>query len=289
MRLRPRQLALALALLPASALAQTVEVLGSFDWETDAVVGVSGLEVDADGSRFLAVSDQGWWLEGRLKRNADAIVGVELERLTPILGEDGLPVAARRVGDWSDAEGLAITEDGDLYVVFERWAHVWRYDDPLGAATNIKSHETFRDFSENWQLEAIAVAPDGTLYAISEKPLAEGFPLYRLDGKAWVIDRYLPEQDIFSVVGADFDPATGDLYLLERKLVVGIWWQSRLRRIKLDGSEDIALWTSERGEYGNLEGIGVWHDDDGLRITLVADDNADKDAPTQFLELRLTE
>lgn len=289
MRLSPRELILALALWPAGASAQDIAVLGSYEWQTEAVVGVSGIEVAADGRQFTAVSDQGWWLEGRFARDDETIVGVEVERLTPILGEDGLPVAARRVGDMADAEGLAITTDGDLYVVFERWTHVWRYDDPLGTAGYIKDHESFADFSDNWQLEAIAVAPDGTIYAVSEKPLAEGFPLYRLEGSSWTIDRYLPEYDIFSIVGADFDPVTGDLYLLERKLVVGIWWQNRLRRIKLDGSEDTALWTSERGEYGNMEGIAVWRDDRGLRFTLVADNNGDKEAPTQFLELRLTE
>ena len=36
-----------------------------------------------------------------------------------------------------------------------------------------------------------------------------------------------------NIVGADFAD-DGTLYLLERKLVVGIWWQSRIRRVRLE-------------------------------------------------------
>ncbi|NNL72832.1 MAG: esterase-like activity of phytase family protein, partial [Silicimonas sp.] len=121
-----------------------------------------------------------------------------------------------------------------------------------------------------------------------EKPLAEGFPIYRLDGDRWTIDGYLPEQDVFSIVGADF-AENGDLYLLERKLVVGLWWQNRIRRVRLDGSADEILWTGERGQFLNLEGIALWRDAGELRVTLVADDNGDLRDPTQFVEFRLTE
>ena len=76
---------------------------------------------------------------------------------------------------------------------------------------------------------------------------------------------------------------------MERKLVVGLWWQNRIRRVRLDGSEDTVLWTGERGEFGNLEGISVWQDERGLRLTLVSDNNGSKDEPTQFVEFRLTE
>ena len=103
-----------------------------------------------------------------------------------------------------------------------------------------------------------------------------------------MIDGHLPEHDVFSIVGADFDE-NGDLYLLERKLIVGLWWQNRIRRVRLDGSEDTAIWTSERGEFGNLEGIALWRDEDGLRLVLVSDNNANEDTPTEFVEFRLTE
>lgn len=286
--MRASPVALILALGPLAAWAETLTPIGTYEWGSDVIVGLSGLEVSEDGSRFHAIGDKGFWLSGRFLREGERIIGLEIERLEALRGQDGYPVAARRQADWSDAEGLAIAPDGTAFVSFERWAHVWRYPGGLGDVAGwIKDHPTFYDHAENWQLEAIALSPDGTLYTFSEKPLQDGFPIYRLDGDQWTIDGYLPEQDLFAIVGADFD-RNGDLYILERKLVVGLWWQNRIRRVRLDGSEDVILWTGERGEYANLEGIAVWRDAEGLRLTLVSDNNADPSEPTAFVEFRLT-
>lgn len=289
--MRARLVSLILGLVwPWTANAGELEFLGQLSLETEVVAGVSGLELSEDGRRFLAVSDRGWWLEGALERSGDTLTNVTIDRILPILGSDGFPVSARRVADRSDAEGLIVDADGTAWVAFERWAHVALFPDGItGKAKWIKDHPTFYDFAENWQLEAMAQAPDGTIYVFSERPLAEGFPIYRLDGSVWTIDGYLPERDVFSIVGADFDKVTGDLYLLERKLVVGIWWQSRIRRVHLDTGADETLWTSERGDFFNLEGISVWRDAKGLRLTIVSDNNGDRDEPTQFIEFRLTE
>ncbi|MEM9425630.1 MAG: esterase-like activity of phytase family protein [Pseudomonadota bacterium] len=287
--MRARALALIAALWPVSGWSEALEPIGFIDFETEAIIGVSGLEVSPDGASFVAVTDRGWWIEGQFARRGDAITEITIDGIQPILGMDGFPSAARRVGDWSDAEGLALAPDGTAWVSFERWPRVSRFDDVRALPILIKEHPTFYDHAENWQLEAVAIAPDGTLYTFSEKPLVEGFPIYRLgDDNTWVIDGYLPEQDVFAIVGADFGP-DGSLYLLERKLVVGLWWQNRIRRVRLDGTEDVILWTGERGEYGNLEGIAVWEDAQGLRLTLVSDNNGSTKEATQFVEFRLTE
>ena len=286
--MRSSPFALILALAPCAAPGDTLEPIGAYAWETEQVIGLSGIEVTPDGSSFIAVGDRGWWVEGDFVRQGDEITEIGLRRIEPIVGADGFPATARRVGDWSDAEGLALAPDGTAWVSFERWAHVWRFDEVFGVAQWVKDHPTFYDHADNWQLEAIAVSPDGTVYVFSEKPLPEGFPIYRLGGDGlWTIEGFLPEQDVFAIVGADFAP-NGDLYLLERKLVVGLWWQSRVRRIRLDGSEDTVLWTGERGEYGNLEGISVWEDAQGLRLTMVSDNNGGFGVPTEFVEFRLT-
>ena len=277
------------SLTPLPAWAEALELIGRFEWSTESIVGVSGIEITDDGNGFLSVGDRGWWLEGRFQRAGGQINGVQITRLEAIIGQDGLPVAARRVGDWSDAEGLAIAPDGTTWVSFERWAHVWRFPKPFARADWVKDHPTFYDHADNWQLEAIAIHPDGTVYVFSEKPLIPGFPIYRLgEDLLWTIDGYLPERDVFAIVGADFD-VDGTLYLLERKLVVGLWWQSRIRRVRLDGSLDESIWTSERGAFGNLEGLSVWRDATGLRMTLVSDDNGSESKPTEFVEFRLTE
>jgi hypothetical protein len=287
--MRTRLVAIALSLVPAWASAETLEFVGAIDWKTESVVGISGLEVSRDGATFVGVTDHGWWVEGQFDRRDAAIVSVDIEQVRPIIEHDGWPVSSRRVGDWSDAEGLAIADDGTAYISYERWARVSRFDTVNTPASYIRAHETFYDHADNWELEAVAVSPEGVAYAFSEKPLPDGFPIYRLDtNDLWQIDGYLREEDIFAIVGADFAD-DGSLYLLERKLVVGFWWQSRIRRVRLDGREDVVLWTSNRGDFGNLEGISVWYDDDGLRLTLVSDNNGAEGTPTQFVEFRLTQ
>ena len=287
--MRSGLVSLGLALLPGLAIAEELVPVNHFDWDTDLIAGLSGLEVAPDGDSFLAIGDRGFWLEGRFVRSEGAISGILIDTLDALLGENGYPISARRNGDLSDAEGLAVASDGTAWVSFERWARVRRYEIGLeDTPTAVADHPTFHDHAENWQLEALALAPDGSLYTFSEKPLPEGFPVYRLEGDNWQIDGYLPEKDLFGLVGADFD-SNGDLYLLERKLIVGLWWQNRIRRVRLDGSLDEVLWTGERGEYLNLEGIAVWRDGEGLRLTLVSDNNGDPKDPTQFVEFRLTD
>lgn len=284
-----RLVAIALAIVPALASAETLELVSSIDLKTESVVGISGLEVTRDGGSFVAVTDHGWWLDGRFDRRGGVLNSVQLDRVEAIVEHDGWPVSSRRVGDWSDAEGLAVAEDGTAYISYERWARVSRFDQVFAQASYIRAHDSFYDHADNWELESVAVSPEGVVYAFSEKPLPDGFPIYRLDANdLWQIDGYLREQDIFAIVGADFAD-DGSLYLLERKLIVGLWWQSRVRRVRLDGREDVVLWTSERGEYGNLEGISVWYDETGLRLTLVSDNNGAAGTPTQFVEFRLTE
>ena len=272
------------------ARAGSLEFIGAATLETEEIIGLSGIEVAPNGSEFLAIGDRGWFVTGNFVRGADGVIEeIVLGRIGPILGHTGQPVSARRVGDWADTEGLAIAPDGSIWISFERWAHVFRYEslDRPGAWTG--THPDFDDMRDNRQLEALAIAPDGAVYTFPELPRDEGFPAYRNEGQAWVIDGHVPAADGFSIVGADFDD-DGTLFILERKLVLGLWWQSRILRIRdRDFAAPEVLWTSESGDFYNLEGISVWHDDAGLRLTLVSDDNGNPREPTQFVEFRLTE
>lgn len=289
--MRLSTVALIAALLPcAGARADSLEFVGVATLATEDIIGLSGIEVAPNGSEFLAIGDRGWFVRGNFVRDsAGAITDIQVGRIGPILGHTGQPVSARRVGDWADTEGLAIAPDGSIWISFERWAHVFRYEtlDQPGAWTG--THPDFDDMRDNRQLEALAIAPDGAVYTFPELPRGNDFPVYRNEGESWVIDGHVPAADGFSIVGADFDDQ-GTLYILERKLVLGLWWQSRILRIadRAFAAPEI-LWTSESGDFYNLEGISVWHDGTGLRLTLVSDDNGSPREPTQFVEFRLTE
>ena len=63
--------------------------------------GISGLHVEPDGSRFVAVTDRGSWLRGRILYENGRPVGVADAEMAPLLGWDGKALAAR---GWFDAE-----------------------------------------------------------------------------------------------------------------------------------------------------------------------------------------
>ena len=46
---------------------------------------------------------------------------------------------------------------------------------------------------------------------------------------------------------------------------------------------------SKAGEFDNLEGLAVWRDQYGLRLTLVSDDNGSERLSTEFVEFRVIE
>lgn len=267
---------------------QRIEHTHTYVWTSEVVAGLSALEVAEGGAAFHAIGDRGWYVRGAFARVDDRISGVGLTELLPILGIDNLPVAARRVGDLADAEGLAIAPDGTRWISFERWTRVVRYDGPRDGGRLVPPHPSFADYADNRQLEALALHPDGTLYAFAEAPLDAGFAVYRLQDDTWEIAGHIPQRNRYAIVGADFD-ARGRLYLLERRHVLGLMWQSRISGLDITRPDQITtLWTSRMGRFDNLEGIAAWQDGPTTRLTVVSDNNGLKPGRTQFLEFQVT-
>jgi len=57
--------------------------------------GISSLHMEPDGARFLAVTDRGSWLRGRIVYQDGKPAGVADVELAPILGPDGTPLARK--------------------------------------------------------------------------------------------------------------------------------------------------------------------------------------------------
>ena len=53
--------------------------------------GISAIHVEPDGSRFLALTDNGSWLRGRIVYEAGRPAGIADAEMAPILGPDGKP------------------------------------------------------------------------------------------------------------------------------------------------------------------------------------------------------
>jgi hypothetical protein len=94
---------------------------------------------------------------------------------------------------------------------------------------------------------------------------------------------------MFLVTGADVGP-DGRLYVLERSFSILGGFASRVRRFAIgrDGLTDETLMLeTPPGRHDNLEGISVWQDDDGLRMTLISDDNQRFFQRTELVDYRL--
>jgi len=179
------KLALAAALFAQPAFADRLEFVSRLSWEmNDARFGgLSSLELSKDGLNFVATSDKGMWLEGRLIRSNGRIRGVENARLTPIRDSQGQPLQTWR----TDAEGLAMTPDGRLFVSFEGLHKVSEFSDTEGAGTDIPQHRKFESMQRNSSLEALAIDMAGRLYTMPERSgdLNRPFTIYRFEEGRW--------------------------------------------------------------------------------------------------------
>jgi hypothetical protein len=270
------------AVLPASA----AEYLGSHPWRPGwhGAGGYSALWLAPDGRDFVALSDRGAWVEGRLARDeAGAVEAVETVARGKLLHSTG----RRLDGDETDAEGIARVGDG-FYVSFEGLHRVMHHADGIDAAPRrIDRPEGFEAFGVNAGLEALAAAPDGTLYAVPEKPDAEGLPFdcWRYDGERWEVAFTLRREGRFRPVSADL--FEGRLYLLERDFAM-IGFRSRLRSFDLAGGDERTEFESGLGAHDNLEGLSIWRDAGGvLRATMISDDNLRAPQRTEFVDYRL--
>lgn len=276
-----------LALLRAVPAYAEVTYLGSYDWRVSDRLfgGFSAIEVTTDGMEFVALTDRGSIARGTFIRDGDTITGIALGALRRLLGPTRAPLA----DDLNDSEGLAIGPDGMLYVSFEGEDGVRSFVDVDRPGSELMAARDFNAFQPNSGLEALAIGPDGALYTLPERSglATRPFPVFRLKGGVWDQPFEITRAGAFLPVGADVGPDSR-LYVLERDFT-GIGFRSRIRRFDLDGRNEETILETGLRTHDNLEGISVWQDAQGLRITLISDDNFRMFQRTEIVEYRLTE
>jgi len=236
--------------------------------------GLSSLHIYPDGQHFLATSDRGQFVAGKIIRKERAITGIENVTLTPIRNAKGLPLTPRN----ADAEGLSVEPNGRIYVSFEGFHRVATYTNPQSSSLLLPRHKDFGHMQNNSSLEALAIDAKGRLYTLPERSgaLKRPFPVYRFSGRNWDRKLSIPRRGNYLAVGADFGP-DGWFYLLERHYQELIGFSTRVRRFRLTDTgfnQEETLLETPIGRHDNLEGISVWRDTQGdTRITMVADDN----------------
>ena len=82
------------------------------------------MRMQPDGSRFLALTDRGHWLRGRLVYAGSAPAGIADAEMAAMLGPDGKRLAQR---GWWDTESIA-EDSGTIYVGIERVHRIVKYD-----------------------------------------------------------------------------------------------------------------------------------------------------------------
>lgn len=248
---------------------------------------LSGITLSADQSGFLGVADTGFWIRGRIERDADgrpvSLADVEMRGMT---GQDGQALAGK-VG--ADAE--AIAGDGDRIVVgFEHDHRITRYERAAAgwpawrdsAPPPVPLHELRR----NRGFEGLAFAPPasplaGALVGVSEKSLDRAGNIMGFVSNAGVsVEFSVLRRDEYDITDIAFLPG-GDLILLERRFNVQDGIGMRLRRIDgaaitegatIDGA--VMLEADMRHQIDNMEALDITLDPDGTtRLTILSDDN----------------
>jgi hypothetical protein len=254
--------------------------------KNEAFGGISGLHIDPDGAHFLAVSDRGSWLRGRIVYEKGVPVGIADAEMAPMLGADGKPMAPRGA---YDAEALTLL-DGKFYVGIERVEQIVRFDinrDGLAARGEpVAVPPDFKTLAHNKSLECLAAAPkgsalDGSLIAVTERSLDSDGNLRSFLIKGDQFERFsIKRSDDFDISDCTVLPP-GDLLLLERRYSPARGVAMRIRRVPLSAIKPGALVDGKpmieadmAFQVDNMEGIAVHRNAEGETvITLVSDDN----------------
>jgi hypothetical protein len=139
--------------------------------DTSRLHGLSGLDVADDGVGFIAQSDDGDLVTGKLVLDAAGrLAGVTGVRIQPLRDAHGRPLQGKAAGD---AEGITLLPGGGFAVSFERDHRILAYARPGGPARPVwRPGPADADFelTDNEGVEALAAGPgDDTIFAGSER------------------------------------------------------------------------------------------------------------------------
>ncbi len=198
--------------------------------------GLSSIRVAANGSNFLAITDRGYWLRGRLTYSGDAPTGIADAEIAPMLYSDGKPIQAR---GWYDTEALA--EDGGFaYVALERVHRILKFDTGkrglLARGVLVPVPPEMSKLPSNKGVECLMVAPKGSpisgaLIAISERGLDEAKNIrgFLIGGPKPGLFSVKPSDD-YDVVDCAVTP-NSDVLILERHFSWRRGVAMRIRRV----------------------------------------------------------
>lgn len=240
--------------------------------------GYSGFSFTGTDGRFVAISDLGHFLTGRMTFDAQGrVTGIADADVEPMRDLSGRVITVKARGD---AEAVRHDLDGSLLVSFERDHRIWRYADPTATPTPVEIPPEVSTWEENEGIEALAVLPGGDLLILAE----EQGPADRHQGWLRRGGRWSP---LVWQGSNNFMPTdavalkNGDVLVLQRRFT---WIGGIAARLGLVRAADItpgatldpeilAEWSPPLA-VDNMEGIDVIERPDGaVDIFLMSDDN----------------
>lgn len=266
----------------------------TFVWTADIpdFGGFSGLALADGGTRLFAVSDAGYLVEAQITRDGHG----RIADVTDVVARRFLQNHGQEVNAFQgDAEAIRIDLQGRLVVAFESYTRFARFTPPDMRPQPLNDWDRFADLWSNEAAEGLAVDADGGLIAVLEVPGGqEGAAAYRTlvyqGGRQWADGPGLPTDGAFQATDADFGP-DGRLYVLERNLSLATGYKTRISAYAQTATgfgPPVAMLQTDRGQYGNFEGMDIWQPAGGdLTATLLSDNNFLPDAATTILEVRL--
>ena len=266
------------------------------------VGGLSGLVSLDGGNAFLAVTDNGHWVSGKIEQTPDGKpLDIRDVRFAPLLGADGRTLRAR----WGhDTEAVTLSNSG-LYVTAEFNNAIYHYSWPLVTGRErmtgkVSLPDDILSLPRNAGLESLAAVPENSAFAGNLIAVAESSKSDAHDFSAFIIgpggvERFaIRRQNRFDATDAAFLP-DGDLLLMERRFNLRDLIGLRLRRFEaasiapgavLEG--DILLEADFDYQIDNMEALAVHQTLNGETIlTLLSDNNRSMLQRTVLLRFRL--
>jgi hypothetical protein len=255
-----------------------------------------------DSSRFLSVSDNGFWISGTIARDASGKPQALDQAVISEMSIDGRGTADMK---WlSDAEGLLV--DGDtISVSFERDHRISTGKLDLASFEFASRDEPLpvpaREIRSNRGFETLAKSPSGSALrgarvAVTEKSLNKDGNIYAgiMDGAGKGVFS-IARQGEYDITDGDFLP-NGDLLILERKFSMAAGVAMRIRKIagatiRKDATVDgpVLLEADMSYQIDNMEGLDVWQRADGATmVSLISDDNHSILQRNLYLEFKLS-
>ena len=252
--------------------------------------GWSGITIDADGRRFLAVSDEGSWLAGEITYRGRAPAGIANARTGPLRALKGRHIDSKKD---LDAEAVSLLEGslsrGMALIGFERNHRIGLFpvvDGLLEAPVRyLRLTPEMRRMKQNKGFEAVAVLrggpAKGSVIAFSERYPGD---IAMHTGWLWMKEQpsrlSLVDHGDFEITDATSLP-DGTLLLLERRFRWTEGVKMRLRQIAADAvtpgavlDGEVLLEADLASEIDNMEGLAAHRGAAGETVlTLISDNN----------------